>query len=256
MRVLALADLNGNKARLQALPELVRSQRAGAVFVAGNILNGDQRLARWQAIQRGEITPCVPDPLVQAQEERDIRLLDHVFRTFDELNVPVFHVPGMLDAPERLYYQLAANHEVIAGRVQSVHRAPAFLDNHWVVAGFGGEISTRDQEEHYYVLEYPAWKAELALTFLRRFEQPLVLLFHTAAPYPELSPEGDGRPGHQLIDHLVKEYKPLCAVFSGASAGQGSLVVGRTLVVNPGSFDRGEYAVIDLNERIATTGRL
>ncbi len=239
MKALVIAEIRGNRNAVESLREIIAAEQADVLFCLGSILSGGERVNRWRTVREGSEPVTPPDPVVLEQEKEDLRFLDYFFDTLAGLGVPSFHVPGWYDAPARLYWQSAVNHEVIAGKVQGVHLAPA-LFGEWVVAGFGGRIVEAESHEDYYVIEHPAWEAEFGLNFIRRFDRRPILLFHeTGLPHEAM---------HRVIDHFIKEFNPQFAFVTSPDGRVEDRRVGRTLVVTPGRLADGSYAVVDLRQ--------
>ncbi len=240
MKALVVAEIRGNRTAVESLRTIVTSEQIDVLFCLGSVLSGGERVNRWRTVRQGGEPVTYPDPVVQAQEKEDVRFLDYFFDTLTELGIPCFHVPGWYDAPARLYWQSAVNHEVVDGKVQAVHLAPAFFSSEWVVAGFGGRIVGAESHEDYYVIEHPAWEAEFGLSFIRRFDRRPILLFHeTGLPHEAM---------HRIIDHFIKEYQPEFAFVTSPDGRVEDRRVGRTLVVTPGRLADGSYAVVDLRQ--------
>jgi Icc-related predicted phosphoesterase len=240
VKALVVAEIRGNRKAVESLREIAAAEQAKVLFCLGGVLGGGERVNRWRILRQGGEAPTYPDPVVLEQEKEDVQFLDYFFDTLASLEIPCFHVPGWYDAPARLYWQSAVNHEVITGRVQGVHLAPALFEGEWVVAGFGGRIVEAENHEDYYVIEHPAWEAEFGLNFLRRFDRRPILLFHeTGLPHEAM---------HRVIDHFIKEYNPQFAFVTSPDGRVEDRRIGRTLVVTPGRLADGSYAVVDLRQ--------
>jgi Icc-related predicted phosphoesterase len=156
-----------------------------------------------------------------------------------------FVVPGPGDAPIEDYLREAHNAEVIIPNLHGVHGTAAWAPgDHVLVAGVGGEIdddpsARRDEIER---LHYPRWEPEYRLKVLREFpEHELVLLFATPPAH-----RGSGVDGSDVVFELVGTWRPRLTVCSG---GHGTYMIGRTIVVSPGSLADGHYALADLHAR-------
>jgi uncharacterized protein len=158
---------------------------------------------------------------------------------------PAYWVPGPADAPVTGYLREAYNMEVVHPLIHGVHGTAAFgPDQHVLFAGLGGEISddpnhSRDELER---LSYPRWEAEYRLKLLRELEEhQMVLVFWT-----QPSHKGLGAPGSELLAELVNSHRPRLVVCGGE---RRTSMLGRSLVVAPGSLHDGHYAVADLHTR-------
>jgi Icc-related predicted phosphoesterase len=111
-------------------------------------------------------------------------------------------------------------------------------------AGLGGEISDDpdDPREETEALRYPRWEPEYRLKLLRELKDyELVLLFATP-----LAHKGLGRAGSEVLAELVNTYIPRLVVTGGE---RGTEMLGRSVVVAPGSLADGYYAIADLHSR-------
>jgi Icc-related predicted phosphoesterase len=170
--------------------------------------------------------------------------LRDLFRALAGAGRPVFWVPGPDDAPVDRYLREAYNVEVAFPFLHGVHGTAAFASNQVVFAGMGGEISDNPEEprEERERLRYPRWEAEYRLKLLRELDYTeLVFLFSTPPAH-----KGLALAGSEVVAELIGTYRPRLAVCGGE---RGSVVLGRTLAIAPGSLAEGRYAVADLRER-------
>jgi Icc-related predicted phosphoesterase len=170
-----------------------------------------------------------------------------VFRALGAGGLPAFWVPGPGDAPIAAYLREAHNAEVLFTSLRGVHRTAAFAPGeHVLFAGVGGEISDdpdtpRDEEQR---LRYARWEAEYALKILGDMDAPETVLLFTTPP----AHKGSGAAGSEVLAELIATYRARLAVTAGE---RGTSMIGRSLVVAPGSLAGGQYAVADLHEREA-----
>jgi uncharacterized protein len=165
--------------------------------------------------------------------------------------LPAYWVPGPRDAPIERFLRESANIEVVAPFLRGVHGTAAFAGGHVVFAGFGGSVSDDPQAERDEIdgLRYAHWEPEYRLKVIRELdEHQLVLLFATPP-----SRGGGGSEGSEVLAELVGTYRPRLVV-SGGEQRKGML--GRSLVVAPGSVRAGDYAVADLSDHSVGFERL
>jgi len=176
-----------------------------------------------------------------------------LFQTLGTAGRPTFWVPGPTDAPVRHYLREAANIELAYDFLRGVHGTLALGPGQVLFAGLGGEIAddpeaVRNEEA---VLKYPGWEAEYRLKVLRELdEHQRVLLFSTPPAH-----KGSNKLGSETVKELIGTYRPRIAFVAGEDASEQQ--IGRTLVVTPGRFDHGRYALVDYHERsveLATAG--
>jgi uncharacterized protein len=213
-RILCVADPGGAEEALQRLLEEVGEGDAEAVAVVGNLSNGDGSPQSYRAI----------------------------FKALAADRRPAYWVPGPGDAPVHDYLRETANIEVAFPYLHGVHGTAAFAPGYVLFAGLGGEVSDDpdEQREELERLRYPRWEPEYRLKLLRELKDyELVLLFSTPPAH-----KGLGTPGSDVIAELVNTHRPRIAVCGGA---RGSELLGRSVVVSPGSLTDGHYAIADLH---------
>ena len=164
-----------------------------------------------------------------------------VFRALGRANLPAFWVPGPADAPVEHYLREAHNIEIVHPFLHGVHGSAAFASGSVLVAGFGGEVDddpegARDERQR---LRYPRWEAEYRLKVLGELgELEHMLIFATPPAH-----KGLGAPGSEAVAELISTYRARLAVVGGPRTSE---VLGRTMVVAPGSIAEGQYAIADL----------
>jgi Icc-related predicted phosphoesterase len=165
-----------------------------------------------------------------------------LFRALAAANLPAYWVPGPGDAPIAAYLREAHNIEIVYPYLRGVHGTIAFAPGHVLVAGMGGDVSDdpdapRDETER---LSYPRWEPEYRLKLVRELaEHELVLLVATPPAH-----KGHGTPGSEVLTELIATHRPRLVVSGGERQVE---MVGRSLVVAPGSIRDGHYAIADLH---------
>jgi Icc-related predicted phosphoesterase len=173
----------------------------------------------------------------------DTDSLRSVFRLLARSSHPIYYVPGPGDAPADRYLREAANIETVSPVLRGLHGSIAFAPGgHIVVAGFGGEVSDdpdapRDETTR---LSYPRWEPEYRLKVLHELdEHQFVLMFATPPEH-----KGLGIGGSELIAEMIGTHRPRMVVCGGE---RGTAMIGRSLIVAPGSLANGEYAIADMS---------
>jgi Icc-related predicted phosphoesterase len=106
----------------------------------------------------------------------------------------------------------------------------------------GGDVSDdpdapRDELQR---LRYPRWEPEYRLKLVRELdEHELVLLLATPPAH-----KGHGTTGSEVLTELIASHRPRLVVSGGERRVE---MIGRSLVVAPGSLGDGHYAVADLH---------
>jgi uncharacterized protein len=174
-----------------------------------------------------------------------------VFGALGRSGLPVYWVPGPEDAPAEGYLREAYNFEIVFPLMHGVHGTAAFVGDHTVIAGIGGEVSddVHTPREEVERLRYPRWEAVYRLKVARELgEHPLVLMTWSSPAH-----KGRGIPGSEAIAELIATERPRLAI-CGGEPDVGML--GRTLVVSPGELTAGHYAIADLQEQEAELEQL
>jgi uncharacterized protein len=212
-RVLCATGPEGSAEAAGRLVELARTREADALAIVGGLGAGGPEALRG------------------------------VFRSLGAAEPPVYWVPGPSDAPAADYLREAYNAEIAFPSLHGVHGTIAFSpDRHVIFAGLGGEVSddvdeAREETER---LRYPRWEAEYRLKLLRELgDHQLALLFWTAPLHKR-----ENGSGSEALAELALTYRARLVVCGGPQAVR---TLGRTLVVSPGSFADGQYAMADLH---------
>jgi Icc-related predicted phosphoesterase len=213
-RIICAADPGGSYEALERLLEAVDEDAAQAVALIGDLSDGEGSPGGYRTL----------------------------FKTLAHDRRPSYFIPGPGDAPVHDYLREAANIEVAFPYLHGVHGTAAFAPGYVLFAGVGGEISDDpdEQREELERLRYPRWEPEYRLKLLRELKDyELVLLFSTPPAH-----KGLGTPGSDVIAELVNTYRPRVVVCGGE---RGTELLGRSVVVAPGSLADGHYAIADLH---------
>jgi uncharacterized protein len=217
-RILCLAEPRGDVDTVERVLRASADHQADAVAVVGDLTAGGARA--------------------------DHRAL---FRALGAGGLPTFWVPGPGDAPAAHYLREAHDVEIAHPTVHGVHGTAATApDGHVVFAGLGGTIDDDPDaaREEVSALRYPRWEAEYRLRVLDELGgQETVLLFATPPAH-----KGRDLPGSEVVAELVATHRARLVVCAGEPATE---LIGRSLVVAPGSLSDGRFAVADLHAREA-----
>lgn len=212
--VLCAADPGGSEEAHARLLQVAADRPVQLILIAGGLGRGDGTRERYRKL----------------------------FRTLGQSRIPTYWVPGRDDAPVSDYLREAAGVETILPFLRGVHGTAAVVPGgHFAIAGMGGEIdddpdAPRDESER---LRYPRWEAEYRLKVLGELgELERMLIFATPPAH-----KGLGAPGSETVAELISTYRARLAVVGGPRTSE---VLGRTMVVAPGSIAEGQYAIADL----------
>ena len=222
MKILALADLDGEVPPRGALRDVYRAAGIEAVVFAGSVL---------------------PPGDVPASDAR--RLYTAFFDALAALGLPAVVVPGHLDTPLVLFRQAATPYASYTPPIVVVDRAVASLVRSVVVGGLGGLLAEDHSGAEIAATERTLRDALLALAALRQYTGPRLLLVHTP-PRGRVVDRHDSRHvGRRAVNRLIADVGAPVAVCGYAHEGQGKDDIDGTIVVNPGPLADGCYAIID-----------
>jgi uncharacterized protein len=215
-RLVCAADPGGSSQAIELLLEAAGDRQAQAVALVGNLGGSDNRAETYRSL----------------------------FGALAGSGLAAYWVPGPADAPVEDYLREAHNVEVVYPYLRSVHGTVALAPGHVLFAGLGGAISDDpdDRREELAQLCYPRWEPEYRLKLLNEFdEHERVLLFWSQPAH-----KGRGTPGSEVLAELVNTYSPRIVVCGGERRAE---MLGRTVVVAPGSLRDGHYAVANIHSR-------
>jgi uncharacterized protein len=222
-RVLCAAEPRGSADALARLLEMAADADAQALALVGDLSDGEDKAGSYRSL----------------------------FKVLGHGRLPAYWVPGPDDAPVHDYLREAQNIEVAFPFLHGVHGTAAFAPGYVLFAGVGGEVSDDpdDEREEVQRLRYPRWEPEYRLKVLRELKDyELVLLFATPPAH-----KGRGSEGSEVLAELVNTYIPRLVVCGGE---RGTEMLGRSLVVAPGSLADGHYAIADLHSHEVQLGQL
>jgi len=186
--------------------------------------------------------PDVNSQEIQEEIEQDTEYLQQFLLALADTQKIVYAVPGNNDAPESTYFKTIYNYAHIYPNLKPAHETMQREDQ-FMVAGFGGDMTISDDNREL-VLQYSKTWVEFALRRLEYFPGEKFLLLHSP-PVSRLDLSDGEHCGVLLINELIEKVSPKLVMCGRAKKGQGTVKMGPAVVVNPGPFFDGHYAVID-----------
>ncbi|HZS90258.1 MAG TPA: hypothetical protein VFE42_22525 [Chloroflexota bacterium] len=226
MRVLALANLDGQAPPRAALQTVARAAGVAAIVFVGDVLPPR-------------------DGLIADDADR----YDAFFGALAALGLPVAIIPGERDRPGGLLRQVAETYASRTRPFAVVDRTVLPLTPRLIVGGLGGLLPDGPAHE-----DVPS-EIYAALAPLRCHAGAL-LLAHTPPRGRIVSRDGGQQVGRWVVNALIEALGVRLVVCGHAQDGQGQENIGPALVVNPGPLSAGRYAIIDPHRRSVCFGVL
>jgi Icc-related predicted phosphoesterase len=221
-RILCAASPNGDEHAIERLLQAADHHAAHAVALVGDLQGAAEGAAATAGYRK-------------------------VFAALAHGGRPAYWVPGPGDAPVERYLREAHNIEVVATTLRGVHGTAALTpDGHTVVAGFGGQVSDDPaaRRDEVGTLHYPRWEPEYRLKILGELDEHRVVMLFATPP----AHKGRGGEGSEALTELIATHRARLVVSGGNRSVE---LIGRTLVVAPGSLAAGHYAIADLEAQTA-----
>ena len=220
---------------------MIQAEDPDFIFYCGGSMKGDKRTAEYEAARRFHSKPDTGSPAIQQEIIQDTEYLQQFLLALADTQKTIYAVPGYNDAPESLYFKTIYNYAHIYPNLQPAHEM-MHREDEFMVAGFGGDMTLSDDNREF-VLQYSRTWVEFALRRLEFFPGEKILLFHSP-PVCRLDVSDGEHCGVLLINELIERVAPKLVMCGRAKSGQGTVKLGGSVVVNPGPFFEGHYAII------------
>jgi len=247
MRILAISDWHGKEEVLPDLAGAIRNPSPDIIVFTGDILQWRAKCSEWASARGENRLPRRELPQIKDEIQRNAHLYQTFYQAIKGFNLPFFAIPGNVDSPLSQYIQIAWETMKKDVNLHMAHSHPHILDDHLVISGFGGEI-TEEEREDFFVLQFPRWEVEVGLSFLSGFPHEKILLAHTP-PLGILDADDDKHKGNQVINDLIRKFRPRWLFCGHAHGARGTEMVEECMVVNPGALKNGFYALVDTERK-------
>ncbi len=237
-----MSDYCGAGEKLSLLPQMVRAEDPDFVFYCGGSMKGEKRALEYETARKFHSKPDMDNPAIRAEVIQDTEYLQQFLLALADTQKIIYPIPGYHDAPESLYFKTVYNYAHIYPNLKPAHEM-MHREDQFMVAGFGGDMTLSDDNRDF-VLQYSRTWVEFALRRLEYFPGEKILLFHSP-PVCRLDVSDGEHCGVLLINELIERVSPRLVLCGRAKSGQGTVKLGGSVIVNPGPFWDGHYAVID-----------
>jgi len=210
VKILALTDIHGRKRLFKKLVDAVSSEYFEYVVVAGDL--------------------TYFEPVDKA--------LQILTELHDAVGKPVFFVPGNCDDPKLLEIP-----QINGREIYSVHTRKAVLTGNLAIYGIGGSTKTpfntniEWSEEDFEKMLEKAWDVS---------GESLIMTTHSPI-YGVMDEIGGVHVGSRNLRKFLDEKQPLLWITGHLHEYSNYTVIGKTVVVNPGPFMHGYYAIIEVS---------
>ena len=232
IRIMGLSDFHGATHVLGPLKKKIEEVNPDLITFSGDIVKGYKRGDEWLLSREEKRLPIMTDD-IRNEEKEDLHFYETFFSFLDQLSMPVFVVPGNMDAPESLFLKASAN------KIHNIHKT--LVIEPVTIAGFGGQI-TEDKEEATFVLQY---SRRQVIEVMNDVTAEIKILITHSPPISTLSFEDGQEKGSLVINDIVNLLNPHYVFCGHAHKSQGAEWIKATLVVNPGALKYGNYAVVE-----------
>jgi Icc-related predicted phosphoesterase len=245
MKILAISDWHAKENVLSDLAKAIKPLPLDAIVFTGDILKWKAKCSEW-ANARSENRPADKDkPEIKEEIRKNAELYHTFYENMRRIGLPIITIPGNVDSPLRQYYMIALEEMERNPKLRVVHGSFSGLEGKYVVLGLGGEI-TEDEEEDYFVLQYPRRDVEPHFGMLAVLSNK-ILLFHSP-PIGALDVDDGKHKGSRVVNDAIEQYKPTWVFCGHAHGARGKENIGDTIVVNPGALKNGFYALVDTDK--------
>ncbi|MHA2271820.1 MAG: metallophosphoesterase [Candidatus Hodarchaeales archaeon] len=254
MKILAISDFHGKTEVLPALGKIAKELKPDGMIFTGDVVKGYARGDEWLAAQKeGGREPEIT-PTILAEEEEDLGFYDEFFGFFEMMELPLFLVPGNMDAPVERFSEHVVHRYRQSPFIRVVHDELHEFGE-FKFAGFGGELAPTGAEA-FFVRRY---LEEEAIDSMRRLletnDSRLVLLFHNP-PEGEVGNDEGTQKGSQAVNRIIEILKPAYVFCGHAHKARAIEKVNDTTIINPGALKDGCYAIVDIHTKKAALRKL
>ena len=242
MKFLCLADYHGATQYLPALHKMIQAEDPDFVFYCGGSMKGEKRLLEYETARRFHSKPDGEMPAILQEVAQDTEHLQQFMLALADSQKVAYVIPGYNDVPESTYFKTVYNYASIYPNLRPVHEM-MFREDAFMVAGFGGDLSVSDDNREF-VLQYSRTWVEFVLRRLEYYPGEKIMMFHSP-PVCRLDQSDGEHCGVLMINELIEKVAPKLVLCGRAKSGQGTVKLGGSVIVNPGPFSLGHYAVID-----------
>ncbi|MFX0112972.1 MAG: metallophosphoesterase [Candidatus Hodarchaeota archaeon] len=254
MRLLAISDYHGKTDVLPLLRNTIGELKPDGIIFTGDVVKGYARGDEWLAAQQEGREPEITAKIV-AEEEEDLRFYEEFFTFFENAGIPLFAIPGNMDAPVERYSQYVIQRYQKSALVKNVHDDLQELQG-FGFAGFGGQFAVSGAEAYFVriYLEDEAIGAMQRLTEVKE-SYKLALLFHHP-PEGKVGDDQGVQKGSRAVNRIIEMLKPTYVFCGHAHKARAIEKINDTVIINPGALKDNYYALVDTTTKTESLRKL
>lgn len=242
VKFLCLSDYRGASEMLTPLSVRIQEEQPDCILYCGGTMKGEARLEEYENAKRFHGKPSLESAAIKREMLEDEEHLRQFMLFLADTQKTVYVLPGMMDAPEALYFKTVYSLTRLYPNFQPVHEQ-VYREDTFLTSGFGGQL-TVGEDDRDFLLRYTSPWAEFATRHLAYMPGDKVLLTYTP-PVCRLDQADGERLGMLFVNDLIEKVNPVLLVCGQAHSSPGQVKLGATTVVNPGALFKGQYAVVD-----------
>ncbi len=169
------------------------------------------------------------------KKEKALEILESLYNV---LGKPIYFIPGNCDDPELLSID-----KIDDKPIYNVH-SKVYTLNHYLIYGIGGSNITPFSTP----IE---WSEDQIKEFIDIIQKhgvfdDLIMVTHIPI-YGVMDEINDENVGSQVLRGFLEKYQPILWITGHLHEYSGYTRVGKTIVLNPGPFMRGYYALVNIS---------
>ena len=242
MKFLCLTDYRGSSELLTPLGLMIQEEQPDFILYCGGTMKGQARLAEYENAKHFHGKPSMDSPEIQQEILEDEEHLRQFMLFLADTQKTVYVLPGMSDAPEAVYFKTVYALTRLYANLRPAHEQ-VYHEDDFLVSGFGGQL-TVGEDDREFLLRYTTPWAEFSTRNLSYMPGDKILMTYTP-PVCRLDMADGERLGMLFVNDLIEKTAPKFLVCGQAYSSPGRVLLGSTVVINPGPLFKGQYAVLD-----------
>lgn len=270
MKILAIGDFHGKFSK--KLRKIANSDEVDIVVSVGDYCNFSERKEFFKHSYRTgiELWEVIGKKKVKEFTKKNLKSGERVLKELDKLKNPVISVSGNLDytkwgdavdydkakwkwVEQDFFSKLIKKYNHIKIFDYSFFRFGEYVFIGHPRSTFPGKVKSKAYKKQRKILErlFKKFKKE-------NKDKKLIYVSHNV-PYNtkldkidiENADEGvnEGHFGSKLSQRLIKKYQPILNIAGHMHENQGKDKIGKTMIINTGAANKGEAAIIDIDDK-------